>query len=79
MPTETLLLQAANSKEPVSSADEQSATKLPPTNGIHTLINPSNYSSYTKLLDITAYVLRFVHNTTQKHFKLTGPLTSSEL
>ena len=52
---------------------------LPPPNGIHVLIDPSAYSSYTKLLDVTAYVLRFIHNTTQMLFKLTGPLTPSEL
>jgi len=78
-PSEALLVQAANSEEPQSSAGEHSTTMLPPSNGIHILIDPSNCSSYTKLLDITAYVLRFVHNTTQKHFKLTGPLTSTEL
>jgi len=40
---------------------------------------PSAYSSYTKLLDVTAYVLHFAHNFRQKLFKLKGLLTPSEL
>ena len=63
----------------LSSASVHSTTISPPTNGIHTLIDLSAYSSHSKLLDVTAYVLRFAHNTRQKLFKLKGPLTPSEL
>ena len=54
-------------------------TPLSHPDGLHNLTDPSAYSSYTKLLDATTYILRFVHNTRQKLFKLKGPLTPSEL
>jgi len=56
-------------------ASDHSPTTLPPTNGIHILIDPSADSSYTKLY-VTACILCFVHNTREK---LKGPLTPSEL
>ncbi|XP_065904068.1 uncharacterized protein [Dysidea avara] len=78
-PTEAMLIQAVTADDPLSSAAVHNTTILSPANGIHNLIDPSAYSNYTKLLDITAYVLRFAYNTRQKLFKLTGPLTPTEL
>ena len=78
-PSEAFLVQANSVEESLSSASVHSTTISPPTNGIHTLIDPSAYSSYSKLLDVTADVLRFAHNTRHKLFKLKGPLTPSEL
>ena len=78
-PSEALLVQATNSEDLLSSTSDHGTAMLPPYNGIHTLIDPSAYSSYTKLLDVTAYILCFVHNAAQTLFKLTGPLTPSEL
>ena len=78
-PSEALLVQASSAKDSLSPPTDHNTTSLIPTNGIHNLIDPSAYSSYTKLLDVTAYVLRFAHNTRQKLFKLKGPLTPSEL
>ena len=78
-PTEALLLEAASVEDSSSTMNDHNTSTLPPTNGLHMLIDPAAYSSYNKLLGITAYVLRFVHNITQKQFKLTGPLSSSEL
>ena len=78
-PSEALLVQANSVEESLSSASVHSTTISPPTNGIHTLIDPSTYSSYSKLLDVTAYVLCFAHNSRQKLSKLKGPLTPSEL
>ena len=69
-----MLIQAVTADDPPSSAAVHNTAILSPANGIHNLIDPSAYSNYTKLLDITAYVLRFTHNTRQKLFKLTGPL-----
>jgi len=77
--SEALLVQASSVEDSLSPATDHNTTLLPLADGIHNLIDPSAYSSYTKLLDITAYVLRFAHNTRQKLFKLKGPLTSSEL
>ncbi|XP_065914598.1 uncharacterized protein [Dysidea avara] len=77
--TEAMLIQAVTADDPPSSAAVHNIAILSPANGIHNLTDPSAYSNYTKLLDITAYVLRFAHNTRQKLFKLTGPLTPTEL
>ena len=46
--------------------------------GLHQLITVSNYSTLSKLLGVTAYVLRFVQNL-RKPNKKTGALTPSEL
>ena len=78
-PSEALLVQATHSEDSLSSTSDHDTAMLPPSHSIHTLIDPSAYSSYTKLLDVTAYILRFVHNATQTLFKLTGPLSPSEL
>ena len=63
----------------MSSTGDHNPIILPPTDGIHILIDLSAYSNYTKLIDVTAYVLRFIHNSREKLFKLTGPLSPSEL
>ena len=46
--------------------------------GLHQLITVSQFSTLSKLLSVTAYVLRFVHNL-RKPSKKTGALTPSEL
>jgi len=78
-PSEALLIQATIVESPMSSTSGYNPTILPPTDDIHILIDRSAYSSYTKLIDVTAYALRFVYNTREKLIKLTGPLTPSEL
>ncbi|XP_065895991.1 uncharacterized protein [Dysidea avara] len=78
-PSEALVVLANSVEGPPSSASVHNTTLMPPTSSIYNIIDPSTHSSYTKLLDITAYVLRFSHNTRQKLFKLKGPLTPSEL
>jgi len=59
-PSEALLLQA-NSVEHSFPGSDHNSTLLTPTNGIHILIDSSTYSSYSKLVDVTAYVLCFAH------------------
>jgi len=78
-PSEALLVQASSAEALLSPDTDHVTTLLAVTEGIHNLIDPSAYSSYTKLLHVTAYMLRFAHNTRQKLFKLKGPLTPSEL
>ena len=50
----------------------------PPT-GIHKIIDLSKYSTLTKLLRVTGYVLRFITNLRDYTAKQTGPLSVKEL
>ena len=52
---------------------------LIPSTGIHKIINISNYSSLTKLLNITGYVLKFLSNMKNLTSRQTGPLSVKEL
>ena len=47
--------------------------------GIHNVIDISCYSHINRLLVVTSYVLRFVHNTHEQQNRLAGPLTVTEL
>ena len=47
--------------------------------GIHKIINISNYSSLTKLLNITGYVLRFLANMKNPTSRQIGPLSVKEM
>ena len=49
------------------------------TNGLHCIINLSNYSSFDKLIGITTYVYRFINNLKLSSNKQLGPLTATEL
>jgi len=49
------------------------------TTGIHNVLDISCYSRINRLLVVTSYVLRFVHNACKRRPKLTGPLTVTEL
>jgi len=40
---------------------------LPTVNGVHSVIHIDSYSRYSKLLRVTAYVLRFIHNCRRQH------------
>jgi len=73
----TVELQAlavtATEFQPTSAPEPQST-------GIQCVMDISNYSTYPKLLAVTAYVFRFIVNCrTQHQERLTGPLTPSEL
>ena len=52
---------------------------LTQSTGIHKIINISNYSSLTKLLNITGYVLRFLANMKNLTSRQTGPLSVKEM
>ena len=73
-PYEPLLVQATNAEDLLSSASDQGKAMLPPSKGLHILIDPSDYSSYTKLIDVTAYVLNIIHNTTQITYRIIDSL-----
>ena len=42
------------------------------------IVDVSRYSKIYHLLDVTAYILRFVHNLRKVH-RLSGPLSSTEI
>jgi hypothetical protein len=48
------------------------------TSGIHLIIDTSRYSSLTKLLFVTAYVYRFLHNLRKDCQKVVGPISATE-
>ena len=50
-----------------------------PATGIHKIIDLSKYSTLTKLLCATCYVLRFITNLRDSTAKQTGPLSMKEL
>ena len=47
--------------------------------GIHNVVNITRYSSVGKLVAVTAYVLRYIHNSRKQQPLLNGPLTATEL
>ena len=47
--------------------------------GISNVVTITRYSTINKLLAVTAYVLRFIHNVSKQNARLTGPLSVSEL
>ena len=49
------------------------------TTSISNVITITCYSSISKLLAVTAYVLRFIHNLSKQHTTLIGPVNASEL
>ena len=58
-----------------------SSTTTPPGTaipGIHNLIKASNYSSLSKVLRVSAYVYRFIHNTKNPTNRRVGPLSVDE-
>ena len=68
--------------EPTKDEYKTEATEvipLIPSTGIHKIINISNYSSLTKLLNITGYILRFLSNMKNLTSRQTGPLSVEEL
>ena len=73
-PSTNLHLQAA-----VISTSEFVPITTSPTYGLHKIINLMNYSTLSKVVRVTAFVLRFVSNVKHKSSQETGPLTASEL
>ena len=68
--------------EPTKDENKTEPTEvipLIPSTGIHKIINISNYSSLTKLLNITGYVLRFISSMKNLTSRQTGPLSVKKL
>ena len=78
LPTGILHINIAEAEEEI----EQTTTPEEDTShitGISNIVTITCYSSINKLLAVTAYVLRFIHNLSKQHTRLTGPLSVSEL
>ena len=78
LPTGILHINIAEAEEGI----EQTITPKEDTShitGISNIVTITHYSSINKLLAVTAYVLRFIHNLSKQHTRLTGPLSVSEL
>ncbi|XP_053406534.1 uncharacterized protein LOC123530253 [Mercenaria mercenaria] len=73
-PQTTTEKNAGNSEE-ISVSSLQCSDTL----GIHNVIDITHYSSYTKLLRVTANVMRFINNCRQNANRQTGSLSASEL
>ena len=74
--TPVLCLQAEKDIEPESSTGRAESTES--RNSILRLIDISQYSCIHRLLTITAYVLRWIHNVRKLQPNLYGPITSGE-
>ena len=66
--------------------EDDDCDKTPPTTqisedvaGIHNIIDITKFSTIDKLVAVTAYVLRYIHNTRKQQPLLIGPLTATEL
>ena len=66
----------------VDGEDERECdSKKPPVSGLNCIINPSEYNSLDKLISVTAYVIRFVHNARSiklGHSRQSGPISSQK-
>ncbi|XP_062533692.1 uncharacterized protein LOC134202689, partial [Armigeres subalbatus] len=66
-------------KEPVTSTTEDIRASILHHSTYEQVIDFHRFSSWNRLHRATAYVLRFLHNSTNKHPKHTGPLQQEEL
>ena len=74
-PTSALHLQAESEDSPtplVQQTEDSTPCSL-------SIIDTSRYSNIYRLLAVTAYVFRFVHNLRKEQHRVSGPLLSSEL
>ena len=77
-PTSTLHLQAEEeaSPAPVTQHTEDSTESEP---CVLSSVNLSRYSNINRLLAVTSYILRFIHNLRKVQHRVSGPLSSTEL
>ena len=74
-----MLLQLAEDHDgcEVTASTTQSSDRN--ITGIHSIVNITRYSSLNQLAAVTAYVLRYIHNSCKQQPLLNGPLTAVEL
>ena len=76
-PTEMLHVQLAIAEAEVLPVPDKQPVKE--CSGVEMIIDIDRYSTLTKLLYVTAYVLRFIECIKSRVYKCTGPITTSEL
>ena len=76
---QVLHIQAPEAIAAEDTTDESTQTEPPEeTAGIHCIMDVSRYSTLTKLLAVTAYVLRFMKNLQNRENRQLGPLSAKE-
>ena len=77
-PTDNLQLQVSlvEAEEAAQPATPSSAAME--DTGLHRIIDVSTYNRLSHLLNVTAYVLRFVRNTRKPSIRYTGPISPAE-
>ena len=78
-PTEMLHVQLAVADSEVLPEPDPDNQPTKEGSGVGMIIDISRYSSLTKLLYVTAYILRFIEYIKSRVYKYTGPITTSEL
>ena len=77
-PTEALQLQVSLVEaEETAQPETQSTTSVEDT-GLHYILDVSAYHSLSRLLNVTAYILRFVRNIRKPSIKYSGPISPAE-
>ena len=61
------------------AAEDSRPTHSKVTWAIHNIIQASNYSTLSRLLRVTSYLLRFINNTRYSTSRKTGPLSTDEI
>ncbi|XP_065886666.1 uncharacterized protein [Dysidea avara] len=77
LPTGILHINIAEAEEEVEVTTPEDDASI--TTGISNVVTITRHSNIYKLLAVTAYVLRFTHNLSRQHTRLSGPLSVSEL
>ena len=77
-PTEALQLQVSIVEaEETTQPETQSITSVEDTS-LHYILDVSAYHSLSRLLNVTAYILRFVRNIRRPSIKYSGPISPAE-
>ena len=74
-PSSVLHISTSEETEPIPVATDNPTA----VSGVHLVIDINRHSRLTKLLRITAYMLRFINNAKMPSQKTSGPLTATEL
>jgi len=77
-PTDVLLLQVSLVEAAeIAQPEAQNDTPIKDT-GLHCIIDVSAYNKLSHLLNVTAYILRFVRNVRKPSVRYTGPISPAE-
>ena len=77
-PTEALQLQVSLVETEEATQPVQNTTAVENV-GLHCILDVAAHNSLSRLLNVTAYVLRFVRNARKPSIKYSGPITPAEI